>query len=136
MATIRWQPAPDPLVQAREKKKQELGVACNQAILGKFEAQVDGVSYYFSNDSEAQSNFKDAKLSWVDGDLMPNDIITWTAYDINDNVVRLDLNKAKFDIVYRAHAQLARDNVSKLRDTLEPQVDAATAPEDVNNIVW
>lgn len=120
----------------KQNKLNELDETCNHVILGKFTAQVDGVTYSFSNNLNAQSNFKDAKLSWMDGDLQPTDTIKWTAYDSNGNVVRLQLTKAKFDPVNIARLIWQQSNVSKLRDTLQPQVESAQSQSDIDAIKW
>lgn len=124
------------LDQLKQNKLNELNEACNQSILGKFTADVDGVTYSFSHDDAAQSNFKDAKLSWIDGDLALTDVLPWTAYNANGDVVRLQLNKEKFDPVYKAHVMVAMNNVSKLRDTLQPQVESSTTKAQLDAIVW
>ena len=124
--------------RAVSDKKAELNLACSQAILGKFSADVNGITYYFSNDSEAQSNFKDTKALFDDGtiDAMAGGIITWTAYDTNGKVCRIPLNKDQFKPVNIARVMHQNNNVSKLRDDLEKRVDAATSLPEVLAITW
>lgn len=124
--------------ELRKEKMAELSQRCNQTILGRFAAQVDGVTYYFSNDTEAQSNFKDAKMSFDDGtvDIYMGGSVPWTAYDENGSVFRLRLTRDQFMPVNIARMFHQQNNVSKLRDDLEPKVDAATKPSEVTNITW
>lgn len=131
------------LENEKQIKKVELNKACNQTIIGKFAANVDGVTYYFSNDAEAQSNFKDAKMSFDDGtiDLYMGGLVMWTAYDENGNVVRLTLNKSQFIPVNVARMFHQQNNISKLRDELEPMINAVTieTPDALNivrSITW
>lgn len=124
------------LADLKQNKLNELNDSCNNAILNKFTSQVDGVTYSFSNDDAAQSNFKDAKLAWMDGDLQPTDTLKWTAYDQTGAVVRIPLTKAQFDPINLARIMWQQSNVSKLRDTLEPLVVSATNPDDIAKIVW
>lgn len=126
------------LQKARESKKAELNMACNRAITGRFSADVNGVTYLFSNDTEAQSNFKDARASFEDGtvDMYMNGEIPWTAYDMDGNVVRLQLTKELFTPVNIARMFHQQNNVSKFRDDLEKKVDLATSVPEVNAITW
>jgi hypothetical protein len=133
MAVMKWR---NKLEEARKEKGDVLDQKCKETIQGRFSCEVDGVTYSFSNDSEAQANFADAKSSWIDGDILPEDTLPWTAYDADGNVVRLQLNKAQFDPVNRTRMQWKLTCISRYRDELMPMVDAATAPEDLDNIVW
>jgi YHS domain-containing protein len=133
MAFIKWR---DKISDVKENKLKELDQKCKEAILGRFSCDVDGVTYYFSGDTEAQANFADAKSSWMDGDLLPEDKVPWTAYDTNGNVVRLQLNKAQFDPVNRARVQWKLDCIGKYRDTLIPRVAAAQTVEELQAVTW
>jgi membrane peptidoglycan carboxypeptidase len=126
----------DPSDDLKKAKMIELEQACGQAIVGTFTAQVNGVTYSFSNSTSAQSNFKDAKDAWTYGYIPNTQTIKWTAYDSNGNVVRLDLTEEQFDPVNIARMTWQQTNVSKLRDILEPQVNAATSQTDLDKIVW
>lgn len=121
------------LADLKESKINELSMACNQAILGEFTTVINGVTYSFSNDEQAQQNFKDAKLAFMSGDITE---ITWTAYDSNGKVTRLQLNKQTFNSVYMAHLNHTLSNISKFRDTLQPQVEACTTIDQLNAITW
>lgn len=119
-------------------KKAELEAACTRAILGRFTADVNGITYQFSNDSEAQSNFKDTKLLFDDGtiDAMTGGTVTWTAYDVDGNRCRITLNKDQFKTVFIARVKHQNDNVSKLRDDLDIKVDNAKSVPEVQAITW
>ncbi|QJT70397.1 hypothetical protein [Microcystis phage MaeS] len=130
MATINWN---DSLQHAKELKELELNVKCNEAILGRFKATVDGVEYYFSNDGEAQDNFKLIDKAFDRGWTTEE---KWTAYDEFGNVVRVILTKEKFDPVFYQHMLHIQSNISKFRDVLMPKVKAATTIQEINEIVW
>lgn len=121
------------LSAAKQAKIAELNQACNQAIFGRFKSTVNSVDYYFSNDTEAQSNFKDAIWAFQTGKVQS---ITWTAYDVDGNVVRISLDQASLESVNFDRIVHQNIQVSKLRDTLEPQVKDATDEETVKAIVW
>jgi hypothetical protein len=124
--------------QAVADKKAELEAACTNAILGRFTADVNGVTYQFSNDAEAQSNFKDSKLLFDDGtiDAMASGTVTWTAYDVDGKRCRITLDKDTFKTVFIARVMHQNNNVSKLRDDLELKVDAAKSVPEVQAITW
>jgi YHS domain-containing protein len=127
------------ILDNRKKTKiEELDKACSETILGRFAADINGVTYYFSNDAEAQSNFKDTKILFSDGtiDAILGGLVTWTCYDVNGNVMRVQLNKTQFDNVFIARVKHQNDNVSKFRDTLQPQVENATTVEQIELITW
>lgn len=126
------------LESLRISKMQELSLACNQSILGRFSAVVDGVTYYFSNDMEAQSNFKDAKLSFADGtvDEYLGGAVPWTCYDTDGKVCRLNLNAEQFQSVYVTRLLHQNGAISKLRDDLQKKVDIAADPSEIEKITW
>jgi hypothetical protein len=123
----------DILESEKLSKMQELTIECNKTILGRFSAIVDSVEYRFSNDMEAQSNFEKCDRAFEKGRATE---IPWTAYDVDGNVVRVLLNDIKFEPVYVAHLTHIQNNISKLRDFLEPQIWGATTVEEVRNITW
>ena len=124
------------LDELRQIKLNELKNSCDITIMGKFTATVNGVTYSFSNDFAAQSNFKDAKDAWSNGYIPNTQTIKWTAYDSNGNVVRLDLTEEQFDPINIARMTWQLTNVSKLRDTLEPLVNVAQSQLDLDKIKW
>jgi hypothetical protein len=121
------------LAAVKTKKINELDSACSTAILGEFTAVVNGTTYSFAHDVNAQTNFTSAKLAFIDGSTTT---ITWTAYDSNGNVVRLQLTADLFNTVFTAKLEHTTNNISRFRDTLAPQVNAATTVDAVNAITW
>jgi hypothetical protein len=131
----------DPLFTLEDYKKfklEELSKKCTETILGRFNSTITdsaGVAtvYQFSNDTEAQSNFKDGMWALENNKATS---VTWTAYDVNGTVVRISLDLPKLvnvNVDRLTHQQM---NVSKLRDTLQPQVKAATSKSEVESVVW
>lgn len=121
------------LRQEKDKKIQELNHACSQTILGRFFSDVNGITYSFSNDMEAQANFEKADRAFERGLITE---ILWTAHDVNGDVVRLTLDATAFEGVYIDHLSHIQDNISKFRDVLMPQVESCTTVEEVNSIKW
>jgi hypothetical protein len=126
----------DEIVETlKPNKLKELNEACNQAILGRFSAQVNGKTYWFSHDYEAQSNFEMADKNLNNGRISS---VTWTCYDapVDGNVYRITMDKTSFEPVYIAHAQAILGNVSKFRDILMPRVEAANTLKGLEEITW
>lgn len=121
------------LEQAKKAKIHQLRSECEKAILGYFKATVDTVEYSFSNDAEAQSNFKDGIWA-LEGNKVTS--VKWTCYDASGDVVRLDLDLAKISDVNIARLMHKEAQVAKFRDTLQPQVEAATTISEVQAVVW
>lgn len=119
---------------AKSDKKGFLNQQCNETITGKFAYTYDdGVSYYFSCDMEAQSNFEKVDRAFDKGRMTE---ITWTAYDSLGNAVRLSFNQTNFENLYLAHLNHIQENISKFRDDLMPQVMNATTVEELQSIQW
>lgn len=135
-AAGRWvesRSSEEVLQAAKEQKEAELNERCSEEILDMFTVQIDGVTYWFSNDREAQANFDKADRAFDKGRIQE---IPWTAYDKTGAVVRLLLNPINFEPVYMAHLGHIQNNISKFRDTLMAQVDAAQSPEEVELVQW
>lgn len=123
------------LKMAKDEKIAELDRLCNATILGTFEFQyTDGNTYLFWNDVSAQANFDKLLNAFTQG--MLTTPIMWTAYDSNNNVVRLSFDSATFLELYKAHLGHIQNSISKFRDVLQPQVEACTTIDDVNTITW
>lgn len=136
MEVIFINPPSKSLDELKQEKMIELEHACSQSIVGTFTAQVNGVTYSFSNSTSAQSNFKDAKDAWTYGYMPNTQTVKWTVYDSDGSIVRLDLTESQFDPVNIARMTWQQTNVSKLRDDLELKVNEATTEDEINQIVW
>lgn len=121
------------LGEAQEMKMKELTYSCEKAIVGQFKAVVDTVEYGFSNDIEAQSNFKDAMWALENNKATT---VKWTAYDQIGEVVRLDLDLIKLSDVNISRLTHQQTQVGKFRDMLEPQVKAAVTISEVEAVTW
>lgn len=117
----------------QQSKIVELGRQCEEAILGRFTAEIGGVTYAFSNDREAQSNFDKADSSFSRGRITE---IPWTAYDQDGNVCRILLSADDFEILYTAHLDHIQSNIAKFRDFLQPLVMGTERVEEVEAITW
>lgn len=117
---------------AKKRKDQELNEACNQAILAGFDHTINGVTYHFSFDIEAQLNFQGAERVLSSG-LATS--INWTV--MRDGVYeRIPITKELMDELTLKILEHKDGNISKYRDILLPRVYAATTIEEVNSITW
>lgn len=121
------------LIKVKDRKKDELDNECQKAILGRFYSELDGVTYQFSCDSEAQKNFDKALKVFEKGWRTE---LAWTVYDMDDNVLRVMVRADQYDPLYMAHLDHIQYNISKFRDVLQPLVEAAENIEDVKNITY
>jgi len=121
------------LKQSKITKRDELNRKCNETISGRFSHTVNDSTYYFSNDTEAQSNFEKADRAFEKGRMTE---IGWTSYDVNGNVHRLVLTQETFEPLYLSHLYHIQQNIYRFRDVLMPQVESAQTVEELDTIIW
>jgi hypothetical protein len=121
------------LIKVKSKKKTELQNECDKTILGRFYAELDGVTYQFSCDNEAQKNFDKALKVFEKG--WKTELL-WTVYDMDGNVLRLMVRADQYAPLYMAHLDHIQYNISKFRDTLQPLVEKAETVEEVENVTY
>lgn len=123
------------LTQAKKSKDNELNTDCSNAILEGFEHTINGMLYWFSYDSEAQGNFRDAK------DVLRDGIVTeimWTVREggINGPYTRIPVNNTIMSDLTLVIMQHKNGKISRYRDELLPQVYNATTLAEVSAITW
>jgi hypothetical protein len=122
------------LDELKSAKLAQLDEACSHVIVGGFDYTVNTVSYHFSCSLSAQANFQGTDTLFKDGTITSAD---WTVVNnATGNVERITLDNATFNAIKLEVFKHINSNVSKLRDTLQPQVDSATTKEEVDAIVW
>jgi len=113
-------------------KDQELNQSCNDAIMAGFDHVIDGVSYHFSFDTEAQLNFQGIRPLLAEGIISQVD---WTVS--KDGIYhRIPVNKKLMDELTVAILMHKDGNVRKYRNVLLPKVYEATTIEEVDEISW
>ncbi|MED3396469.1 hypothetical protein [Bacillus wiedmannii] len=120
------------LKDVKTVKFNQLNDACNKDILGYFDASVGSETYTFSFDTEAQSNFIGSLALFNEG-LMTE--VEWTAWK-GDTPHRVTLNREQFMSVAFVAYQEKDAKISKLRNVLQPRIEACTTIEEVNAIQW
>lgn len=120
------------LEQAKISKIQELEEACSSTLVGYFTVEINGQSYSFSADAEAQMNFERVDRAFEKSRITD---YTWTCY-LDGELTRLNLNAETFETVYFAYLNHISSNIEKLRDFLSPLVKGATSIEEVKSIQW
>ncbi|WP_255256162.1 DUF4376 domain-containing protein [Bacillus mycoides] len=116
----------------RENKFDELNDACNKDILGYFDAPVGSETYSFSFDTEAQSNFIGSLALFNEG-LMSE--VEWTAWK-GEQAHRVILSREQFMGVAFVAYREKDAKISKLRNVLQPRIEACTTIEEVQAIYW
>jgi hypothetical protein len=127
----------EDIVLSRRKasKNVELNKACNADILAGFSHEINGNTYWFSYDMEAQGNFRDGKEVLRDG-LVP--ALPWTVREggVNGPYTRIDIDYATMQQLAIVIMNHKVSKISKYRDSLMPLVTAASTPEEVDAITW
>jgi hypothetical protein len=115
-------------------KMAQLNELCNLAIVNGFDYEVNGESYHFSCSLSAQANFTGTDILFKDNLIQQSE---WTV--INNTTgkdERVTLDQTTFNSVKLQVFQHINSNVAKFRNTLQPQVEAATTNTEVDAIVW
>lgn len=120
------------LDRAKAFKDIELNQACNDSILGGFDHTVNGETYHFSFDTEAQLNFQGIRPLLSEGMISQVD---WTVTK-GDTYHRIPVDKKLMDELTVAILMHKDGNVRKYRNVLLPKVYEATTVEEVNSINW
>lgn len=122
----------DPL---KKQKDDELNEACKQAILAGFEHVINGQTYWFSYDMEAQGNFRDGRDILKDGIKTE---VPWTVRigGVDGEYARIPINLAVMNELTLIIMDHKLEKISKYRDELMPLVDAAERPEDLLAVNW
>jgi len=131
---VEGKPSDDLLKEAKKAKIAELDQACSATILQGFDHTINSTSYHFSLSIPAQMNISGTDSMFKDGATTSEN---WTVVNNSTGEVeRISLDETTFNEVRDIARSVIRDNVSKLRDTLEPQVEDATTVSEVKDIVW
>ena len=130
VANINWR---NSLDEAKERKNEELNIACQEAILSGFYHVIDGERYHFSFDMEAQLNFQGAERLFSMGVI---DEVKWTVHREDGRYERITINKEIMDKLSLVILKHKNDNISKYRDVLLPMVEKAETVEEVESITW
>ena len=120
--------------EVKDAKLSQLNELCNQSIVEGFTKEINGVVYHFSCSLSAQSNFAGTDALFKDGLIAD---VEWTVVNTSTGKVeRLTLDKPTFNSVKLGVFQHINSNVSKFRDTLQPQVESATTNTEVDAVTW
>lgn len=118
----------------KEQKDEELNLACNRAILNGFDYTINGISYHFSFDIEAQFNFQGVQSLLANGTISE---IPWTV--LNNETKeheRITVNSQLISTLSMVILHHKNSNISKYRDFLSVQLQNATTIEEVQEIKW
>ncbi|MED1201936.1 hypothetical protein [Heyndrickxia acidicola] len=122
------------LADVRNAKMVQLDEACNNTIVAGFDATVNGTSYKFSCSLAAQANFQGTDTLFKDGAITQAE---WTVINTNTGKTeRINIDQTTFNTLKLQVFQHINSNISKLRNTLQPQVEEATTNADVDKINW
>lgn len=123
------------LKSAQMQKDEELNQACQDSILAGFTHVINGQTYWFSYDYEAQGNFRDAKEILSDGVVLA---VPWTVRigGKDGEYSRIEINLEQIKELALVIMEHKLNNISKYRDFLLPIVTGAETPEEVQEVKW
>lgn len=116
----------------KNEKDQQLSLICSDTILKGFDYVVEGTSYHFSYDREAQTNFQETYALFQNNALNE---VRWTASD-GTRKLRLVFTKETFADLYFASVEHKLSCLSHYRDTLKPILDNANTIEAIAAVHW
>lgn len=122
----------DKLFTDRNKVKNEFSNKCKQNILSGFKHLINGTEYHFSYDYESQTNLQETYH------LFQNNVIESVKWSVrlDEESVRIDLNKKDFEAVFFASVRHKQAHISKFKDQIEPLIDAQSTIEGLEAITW
>lgn len=124
------------LTKEKEKKIAEINEECDKSILSGFDYAIDGVEYHFSSSISAQMNFQGVDSLFKDN-LVPNGLAEWTVTDKSTGEIeRILIDKDTFNQLKLKLFLHINSNISKFRNVLQPQIEAASTIEQVKEISW
>lgn len=118
---------------AKQAKKEELSLSCQEHILSGFNYKVNNVEYHFSYDREAQNNYQE-RWQLFQNNMIESIVVT--GHTLNGEDVRLPMNKEQFDKLYLSSVMHKENCIKKLRDDLLPLLNSSNGMKDVESISW
>lgn len=113
-------------------KDKELNDACNKSIQSGFDHEINGMTYHFSFDTEAQLNYQGADRLLSSGMV---ETIDFTVF-VDGGYERISVNNQEMQGITLAVLKHKASNISKYRDTLMPIVKNATTKEEILAVKW
>jgi hypothetical protein len=124
----------DRLESVVEQKKNELSQLCTQEINNGFTYTIDGIEYRFSYDSDAQSNFREARDAIKDGLISE---VKWTAYRTDTGErVRILLNGKQLQEMRVIQLEQKDSIIEKYNNILLNQLYVAKTSSEAEAIGW
>ncbi|PLR72335.1 hypothetical protein CYJ37_12325 [Bacillus sp. UMB0728] len=123
-----------PIEEMKIYKMAQLDEACNLSIIKGFIHPINGINYLFSCSLSAQANFQGSDALFKDGLITEAE---WTVENIeNGRIERILIDKEMFTSIKLHVFQHINDNISKLRNELQPMVEKAETAYEIDNINW
>lgn len=122
------------LKQRKSEKIGELEALCDASIIAGFDYEINGISYRFSCSLAAQANFQGTDTLFKDG------LISQAEWTVTNNatgaVERIMFGQDVFNQLKLQVFIHINSNISKLRNDLQPLVEAAQSQSELDAIVW
>lgn len=120
------------LALARESRFSDLSLICENEIKGYFNAVIHGKEYSFSYDYEAQINFTGTMVLFNENAITE---VEWTAH--REGIAeRILLNKEDFITLSGLAFTHKNSRISKLRNSIQVQLENANSLEEIEAVAW
>ena len=135
MAKLVWKDSKALLDESKKNKSRQLSIDCRTHILSGFTHDINGITYHFSYDEEAQTNIQDT-LYLFDNNMIQD--VHWNGYlrGKEGPLVRLRLSREDFRRLYVASTLHKLRTISIYRDDLSPLINQAQSIEEVEAVSW
>lgn len=122
----------ESLTSAKAYKLEEVRQRCQDVIIAGFDHVIDGITYHFSLDTEAQQNFTSTYQLMRDG--LVNEV-PWTV-TVDGEYTRIVITKDIMEELAVAILNHKTSNIAKFRDVLSILIEGAQTLEEVTAIQW
>lgn len=123
----------EALEAAMNAKQAELNQACSDELTYGYTYTINGTSYRFSFDLDAQANFMASK-SLLEAGKVPT--VPWTAYQDGTARVRIDLSLDDIEGMEMAQFHHKEEIVGKYNDLLINHLYPSVNISQINAITW
>ncbi|MFD0825861.1 DUF4376 domain-containing protein [Neobacillus sp. M.A.Huq-85] len=122
------------LTNRKIEKMAAIEALCDASIIAGFDYEINGISYHFSSSLAAQANFQGTDTLFKDG--LISDVEWTVTNNATGAVERISFDQTVFNQLKLQVFIHINSNISKLRNELQPKVDAAQSQTELDLIIW
>lgn len=127
-----WTSEEEIFKESIARKKEEISNICRTKIYEGFKLNIGDKCYQFTYDRDDQINLQDT-MNLFDSNMIKE--VMWTVR-LNDDKVRIKLNKKDFTKVYKKSVVEKIQKMSHYKDVLVPIIEKTTTEKQLEAITW